>query len=196
MTPTEKIISFGVGQVLGKIFGGPTSIVVNYHKIHFILLARALSESNRDSQIQETLASLKKNLDEFNKKGHELVTMIPDNPEMPSNDLTFLIDPKVAKDFQARIDGFIAGAKSVVSILQDYADKCEDIMVKTELKLKEIEKNIASTDSKLAGLRALSNHNRTFDIFTIRQYEMSALKKQCGYAKDLLRQYKKVLGQK
>lgn len=76
MSATETIISFAVKKVLDKAVGGPMPIVTGYHKTHFILLARAIQESNRDSDIQNLdlardlskrtaaeLAKVEKNLD-------------------------------------------------------------------------------------------------------------------------------------
>jgi hypothetical protein len=62
MSATETIISFAAKQVIDRVFGGATSIVTAYHKTHFIVLARAIAESNRDAKIQESLSEVKKNI--------------------------------------------------------------------------------------------------------------------------------------
>lgn len=55
----ETIIGFAAKQVVDRVFGGATRIVTAYHKIHFIVLARAIAESNRDAKIQESLSEAK-----------------------------------------------------------------------------------------------------------------------------------------
>ncbi len=194
MSATETIIGFAVKQVLDKTVGGPMPVITAYHKAHFILLTRALTESNRDSKLQDTLREVDKNLQAYTRKGRELLALIPNNPQPPSSDLSFLLDQAKAANLTKQIGDYIRGVKCVIDALETYLRGAQEIAKETEANLKQIEAKLNMNDTKVVGMRAMSNHYRTLEVFTIRE-DIPKLRGVMAPVESLLRTYKIAYGQ-
>jgi hypothetical protein len=139
MSATETIIGFAAKQVVDRIVGGPASVVTAYHKLHFVVLARAIAESNRDAKIQNSLAELKKNINGLTEAGEQIVRAIPDPPVPPSSDLSFLVDRKKAATFQQQCDAYAKGVQAIITVLEDYIAKVSECVNTTEKQLRFIQ---------------------------------------------------------
>ena len=189
MSVTETIISFAVKKALDKAIGGVTPIITSYHKTHFVLLARALQESNRDQDIQKTLEQIRKNLAQAIDAGTRMVQGIPKKPEPPSSDLGFLVDKEKNKKFSNEIDAFSAGVRNVLEMLRDYTDTAEDLVKRTAKELAKIEKNLDMKGAKWAAMRQISNAKRLEDIQYIQVDDMEDLQRVISSAKSLTKVY-------
>jgi len=193
MSATETIISFAVKKVLDKAVGGPMPIVTGYHKTHFILLARAIQESNRDSDIQKTLAAIQKNLKDMKEYGASLVKAIPSKPEPPSTDMEgLLLDATKNAEFTKQVEAFSAGVTNVLETLRHYLDLARDLSKRTAADLAKVEKNLNMNGAKWTAMRKISNAKRLEDIQFIKIDEMDKLSKQIGQAQSLLTAYEDI----
>jgi hypothetical protein len=189
MSATETIISFAAKQVVDRIFGGPTSIVTAYHKTHFIVLARAIAESNRDAKIQDSLAELKKNINGLTGAGDQILSAIPDPPVPPSSDLSFLVDRQKAAAFQKRCDAYAKGVQAVIAVLEEYIAKVGDCINRTDTQLRFIQSKLNMEEAKWTAMRQISNRARQTDIEFLRIGDIQDLKQQMNKAKALLQKY-------
>ena len=193
MSATETIISFAVKKVLDKAVGGPMPIVTSYHKTHFILLARAIQESNRDSDIQKTLAAIQKNLKDMKEYGASLVKAIPSKAEPPSTDMEGLfLDAAKNAEFAKEVEQFSAGVVNVLETLRHYLDLAGDLSKRTAADLAKVEKNLNMKGAKWDAMRKISNARRLEDIQFIKIDEMDKLSNQIGDAQSLLNAYKDI----
>ena len=193
MSATETIISFAVKKVLDKTVGGPMPIVTSYHKTHFILLARAIQESNRDSDIQKTLAAIQGNLKDMKAYGTSLVNGIPAKPEPPSTDMEGLfLDAAKNAEFSQQVEAFSAGVRNVLETLGHYLTLARDLSKRTAADLSKVEKNLNMDGAKWTAMRKISNAKRLEDIQFIKIDEMSKLSRQIGDAQSLLKAYEDI----
>src|SRR5262245_16452683 len=128
MSATETIIGFAVQTALNKAVGGPMPIITGYHKTHFMLLARAIQESNRDTDIQKTLEAIRKNLGDMKSAGQRIIKAIPAKPEPPSSDMGIFVDPKQNKEFSKVVADFTKGVNNVTELLRNYIDNADDLI--------------------------------------------------------------------
>jgi hypothetical protein len=190
MSATETIISFAVKKALDKAVGGPMPIVTSYHKTHFILLARAIQESNRDSDIQKTLAAIQKNLKDMKEYGAGLVKAIPSKPEPPSTDMEGLfLDADKNAEFSKQVEAFAAGVKNVLETLDNFLTLARDLTKRTAADLDKVEKNLNMNGAKWTAMRKISNAKRLEDIQFIKIDEVDKLSKQTGQAQSLFNAY-------
>jgi hypothetical protein len=189
MSATETIIAFAAKQALDKAIGGATPIVTAYHKTHFILLARAIQESNRDQDIQKTLQAIQKNLTDMKNYGTRLLKAIPPKPEPPSADAAELLAPATGKEFFKLAGEFTKGVENILDTLGNYVKTADDLLNRTAGELAKVEKNLNMKGAKWAALRQISNAQRLQDIQFIKIDEMDKLSKQVSAAKSLIAAY-------
>jgi len=189
MDITETIIKIATGQ-LGKRLGGCAPLVMKFHKTHFILLARAVNESNRDQEIQKTLREMRKNLEYWTKEGKKLFSLIPSRPKPPVADGAVWVNRSTAEAYLRKCKVYHNGVKMIIEALQKFSSKTNDMLTKSEVKLKQIEKILTMKGTKLTGMRAMSIHYRTTEIIGLRLHELSTLSKQRSKAETLIHRYK------
>jgi FlaA1/EpsC-like NDP-sugar epimerase len=190
MSATETIVSFAAKQVIDRVFGGATRIVTAYHKTHFIVLARAIAEANRDAKIQESLSEVKKNINGLTDAGGEILRAIPDPPVPPSSDLSLLVDRQKAGSFQKQCEIYGKGVQAVITILEEYIARVDECINKTETQLRFIQRKLNMENAKWAAMRQISNRARQTDIDFLLIGDIPDLKKQANSAKSLLQKYK------
>jgi hypothetical protein len=163
--------------------------VTAYHKTHFILLARAIQESNRDQDIQKTLQAIQKNLTDVKNYGARLLKAIPPKPEPPSTDAAELLAPATGKEFLKLAGEFTKGVENILDTLNNYVKTADDLLNRTAGELAKVEKNLNMKGAKWAALRQISNAQRLQDIQFIKIDEMDKLSKQVSAAKSLIAAY-------
>ena len=191
MDATELIIKYAVPAVLNKAIGGPTPIITGYHKAHFVILAKAIQESNRDQDIQKTLAAIRDNLGKIKEYGVTLIKAIPPTPEPPSADVAQVLDP-TNTEFGKQVEAFAQGVTNILNALRAYIDAAEDILKRTKGELAKVEKNLNMKGAKWAAMRQISNAKRLEEIQFIQLREMEALSRQVGSARSLYKAYENI----
>jgi len=191
MSATETVIAFAVKAVLDKVVGGPMPVITGYHKTHFVLLARAIQESNRDADIQKTLEAIRKNLTELKSAGQRLIKAIPAKPEPPSSDVADLLDPVKRKQFDKDVADFGQGVRNLLESLGNYIKNGEDVLKRTDGDLAKVEKNLNMKGAKWTAMRQISNAKRLEDIQYIKLKEIEALSSVVSDVKTLYKAYER-----
>jgi hypothetical protein len=175
-TTTEKILVFASKKVAEQIMGGPGKILVDLHKVHFVLLGRALQEAKRDKAIQDSIEKLLDGVKKMQTEIKKLKETVPAKPEPPAVDGT----PGYTKTY----NDYVQAINNIAEILSLHEKNVGEVLEQTDKAFKELEKIVRSKDgTKVAGMRGLSEHYRTLDLFVLSQ-EMTKLN---GLRSDLKR---------
>lgn len=193
MSVTETIITFGIGQGLKRIFGPVSVPVWQYHKAHFIVLARALRESDRDQEIQDRIREVRASMAAWIEHGSKLLTAIPANPEPPSSDLSFLVDQAKAIEFKKRCDLYFAGVREAIAYLETFAVEADNAHGQLHNAIRSIDSGLHDKEMSWAAMRQISNARRSQDLDFLR-LDMPKLRSVVGDVQRRLRQYRQAIG--
>ena len=198
----EKLMKYGVDKFLEKLFKTPIlSIFTTYHETHVKLVFRILQESNRDSEIQESLKKIKTMLENLVKIGKNILSEIPQYPIPPAiqDHGPFYykkggIDIAKARDYDKKVATYVEGMKEVINTLNLFIDKGTSLIKVVEQGLKEIESKLNTRNTKIKGFRELSNRRRGDDIVWIKLEHIDESTIQINKARALRDKYIRLLG--
>lgn len=186
MTTTEKIISFAVPQALGKLLGPKIKLVGQMHKVHFVFLGRAVQEASRDQEIQKSIKKMLEAVQKMNKSARDVLKEIPENPKPPE----MKIEKGALADNIKKVEAYTKGVQNVIKELEEQRKKLDEVTKKTDKEFKKIEKVVNSKKgTKVSGMRALSKHYRTLELFELSQ-QLNKLESTLTDTENRIKRYK------